>query len=86
MKGGCEGDGTVVLEYLVEEGGPVANSTKEAAEVDVIEAVGCESPFFLSVIEFESEVWWNEGWLGGGEVGANDFGGGKLVCKVAVWC
>lgn len=50
--------------------------------MDEVETLFRESPYFVGVVDFEFAVRRHEGGLGGREIGADDLGGGVLVCEI----
>ena len=63
---------------LTNKTGPIRDRSSKVAEVDKVEFMG-ERPRFLGVVDFEFNVGGDPGGLGGGEVGADDVGGGEVV-------
>jgi hypothetical protein len=63
--------GVDLLVDLTVEVCPVLDCAKQAAHVDVVEAVRLVSPLKLSIVELEFEIWRDETGLDGGNVCAD---------------
>lgn len=71
---------------LLEEGSPIANSSKEITDVNEIKSVVSPGPCKGCIVNLKLDVGWDPSGLNRREVGTNHFGVGVLVCKVAMEC
>ncbi|RBQ99468.1 hypothetical protein VDGD_20079 [Verticillium dahliae] len=71
-----------VMAALAEKGGPVLDGAPEGAGVDKVKVVAGPGPRKGGIIDLEADVGRHPGGLDGGEVGADDLGGGELVAGV----
>lgn len=61
---------------------PVIDGTVHVADMDEVKVLGSESPIKLSIVDLELKVRGYPTWLGGRNVGPDDFGRGELVSHV----
>jgi hypothetical protein len=67
---------------LLVESWPVRHASVQRAQVYEVEIVPLECPVVVEVFNFEADVGWDPVGLDGGEVGADDGGGGEFICEV----
>lgn len=61
---------------------PIRNTPHKAPDMDEVEVIRLESPFFLNIINGKVTVWWDPGGLNGREVDTSDLSGWVCIREI----
>jgi hypothetical protein len=61
---------------------PIRDAPHKAPDVNEVEVVGLEGPFFLYVVDSKVAVWWDPGGLDRREVDTSDLSRRMGICEV----